>query len=260
MQMEGKMRNMRAVAGILLAALLPCRAAAAGAAAENTAAACSDRIDNDGNGLVDCADPGCGRLIFCARNAAAPAPEEAPPTFKKISGGLGIYGSLGILNSITQTHDGLTHRVHAEPVTGGTGIFGEITPLSYLAIGLELDIALPNVKVSVGNHHDEAHYVLVSGLIRIRFPLKLHPAVAAYPLLAAGIGILVIDGTNEKAYASSAFHVSWGIGFEFTYRRRLKPFVEARYWYTSAFDDITNLDLQRTVIHLLAINVGMRFF
>jgi hypothetical protein len=46
----------------------------AGAAGpENTPAACSDGVDNDGNGCVDCYDPGC--RPFCQ----APPPQYAPP-------------------------------------------------------------------------------------------------------------------------------------------------------------------------------------
>ena len=39
---------------------------AAGAATENTRAACSDGLDNDGDGHVDCADQDCQDFTFCA--------------------------------------------------------------------------------------------------------------------------------------------------------------------------------------------------
>ena len=45
--------------------------------AENTAAACRDGVDNDGNGRIDCADPGCAELRFCAHGAAQSAENTA---------------------------------------------------------------------------------------------------------------------------------------------------------------------------------------
>ncbi|MBI5546836.1 MAG: choice-of-anchor D domain-containing protein [Deltaproteobacteria bacterium] len=39
--------------------------------AEETAATCVDGFDNDGDGLTDCADPGCAWFTFCERSDAA---------------------------------------------------------------------------------------------------------------------------------------------------------------------------------------------
>jgi hypothetical protein len=46
---------------------------------ENTLAACSDRVDNDGDGAVDCDDPDCKVLVQCADPEPAPVPPEPPP-------------------------------------------------------------------------------------------------------------------------------------------------------------------------------------
>jgi hypothetical protein len=58
----------------------PAVARAQGASAESTPQACSDRIDNDGDGYVDCYDPDCSAV--CQRPAPAPTPAPAaPPTY-----------------------------------------------------------------------------------------------------------------------------------------------------------------------------------
>ncbi len=50
-----------------LATLPACSETASGtAAAENTAQACSDQADNDGDGWSDCADQDCWDFVFCA--------------------------------------------------------------------------------------------------------------------------------------------------------------------------------------------------
>jgi hypothetical protein len=55
----------------------PAVARAQGVSVESTPQACSDRIDNDGDGYVDCYDPDCAAV--CQRPAPAPAPTYAPP-------------------------------------------------------------------------------------------------------------------------------------------------------------------------------------
>lgn len=53
---------------------------------ENTPQACSDRVDNDGDGYIDCYDPDCRYFNFCTpqqgqpqAQPAEPAPPPAPP-------------------------------------------------------------------------------------------------------------------------------------------------------------------------------------
>ena len=47
--------------------------------AENTQALCKDGQDNDGDGLVDCADQDCGYFKFCVKAKPASAGAENTP-------------------------------------------------------------------------------------------------------------------------------------------------------------------------------------
>jgi len=55
----------------------PAVARAQGVSVESTPQACSDRIDNDGDGYVDCYDPDCAAV--CQRPAQPAPPAYAPP-------------------------------------------------------------------------------------------------------------------------------------------------------------------------------------
>jgi hypothetical protein len=48
---------------------------------ENSPEACSDRVDNDGNGYVDCNDPGCRNFAFCQQAAPPPGYQPPPPGY-----------------------------------------------------------------------------------------------------------------------------------------------------------------------------------
>ena len=65
------MLNLKCVVTILAGAAILAWAnlAEAQAVPENTAAACQDRIDNDGDGYVDCRDQDCGAIVTCAGGA-----------------------------------------------------------------------------------------------------------------------------------------------------------------------------------------------
>jgi hypothetical protein len=54
----------------LLGLFLVAGAAGAQPNSENTAITCRDGVDNDQNGKVDCADPGCGELVFCQASSS----------------------------------------------------------------------------------------------------------------------------------------------------------------------------------------------
>lgn len=54
----------RSFASLIVAAFVLC--AGEVMAQENTPAACADRVDNDGDGYVDCADQDCSYMNFCA--------------------------------------------------------------------------------------------------------------------------------------------------------------------------------------------------
>ena len=61
---------------------------------ENTSGpqACSDLIDNDGDGLVDCQDPDCFRTLPCG----APAPVMSNPTLGLMAALLVLIGFFGL--------------------------------------------------------------------------------------------------------------------------------------------------------------------
>jgi hypothetical protein len=50
---------------------------------ENSPEACSDRVDNDGNGYVDCNDPGCRNFAFCQQGAPPPGYQAPPPGYQQ---------------------------------------------------------------------------------------------------------------------------------------------------------------------------------
>ncbi len=69
--------------GLLVATLLALAAPAfAQPAAENTRAACTDGVDNDGDGHVDCADQDCQDFTFCA----APTPRAGIDELARLRG------------------------------------------------------------------------------------------------------------------------------------------------------------------------------
>jgi hypothetical protein len=70
---------------IVVIALGPSLARAQGVGPENTLGACRDGVDNDGNGLVDCYDPGCAQ--FCQQQPQQPPPgyyqQQPPPGYQQ---------------------------------------------------------------------------------------------------------------------------------------------------------------------------------
>ena len=74
--------------------------------AEDTAAACRNAVDDDRDGLVDCADPSCSLFVFCAPAAGptvtsaerAEGPEPEPVFALTVNvGGAATFGpSLGV--------------------------------------------------------------------------------------------------------------------------------------------------------------------
>ncbi len=66
---------------------------------ENTAAACQDRVDNDGDGFVDCQDQDCGMIVVCAGRRRGPAGLVFPPLRARERGqsrgrGLAVAGNV----------------------------------------------------------------------------------------------------------------------------------------------------------------------
>jgi len=61
------MRSLKSLAWIIVAAwaAAACSETSAGGVAENTAAACGNQADDDGDGYTDCADQDCWAFVFC---------------------------------------------------------------------------------------------------------------------------------------------------------------------------------------------------
>ncbi len=70
----------------------PPAAASVAPGPENTVDACRDGIDNDGNGLIDCADPECQIFAICVgyepETTPPPEPGWKPETGRQCSDGL----------------------------------------------------------------------------------------------------------------------------------------------------------------------------
>ena len=72
---------------VVLAVITAAVDAQAQVQAENTAAACQDRVDNDGDGYVDCQDQDCGAIVTCARApGVVPLPGLFPPRVREPTG------------------------------------------------------------------------------------------------------------------------------------------------------------------------------
>jgi hypothetical protein len=64
---------------------------------ENTAATCSDGLDNDGNGLIDCLDPGCGSTPVCGDFCGIPG--DCPGQDGECKTRTCLGGACGFVNS-----------------------------------------------------------------------------------------------------------------------------------------------------------------
>ena len=60
---------------------------------------CNDGIDNDNNGLTDCADPACAAVLPCG----APAPLLSPPLIVALVGILSVVGLYGLVRAPGRT-------------------------------------------------------------------------------------------------------------------------------------------------------------
>ena len=83
---------------VVLAVITAAVDAQAQVQAENTAAACQDRVDNDGDGYVDCQDQDCGAIVTCARApGVVPLPGLFPPRVREPTGrGMATAGCIGL--------------------------------------------------------------------------------------------------------------------------------------------------------------------
>lgn len=89
--------------------------ACATAGPEDTAAACGDGCDNDGNGFFDCGDfdccrviSGCGPTTACGRDAGPSTPRDAGPRCDAGAGAAQEMGMAGCTDGIDNDCDGFT--------------------------------------------------------------------------------------------------------------------------------------------------------
>lgn len=71
---------------------------------ENTAAACQDRVDNDGDGYIDCQDQDCGMIVTCSGRGPfiggifpPRRPRRVGGTGRGLAVGGSIVGGIGVL-------------------------------------------------------------------------------------------------------------------------------------------------------------------
>jgi len=130
---------------ILLAVLAFPLAARAQLSTENTKQACTDGVDNDGDGRVDCADQDCWDLLICAPAHGAPAPERKSGYTKVVLGAillpLGfIVGGVSSVGWIYGTRTGRDSERNALYGVGGTldvlALAGIAAGTALLAIGV----------------------------------------------------------------------------------------------------------------------------
>jgi len=209
--------------------------------AENTAAACQDRVDNDGDGYVDCQDQDCGMIVTCARGPVGPpGPGLGFPLARRRSpygrglavGGI-VLSSLGV--SLMAVAVGLgfgwPEGADDDGLFGaciGTGSFGFL--FSEIGTGLILGALLRTIRYSRANRIPAgsgsyiagwilwgltAASIVVSGVLEAFYDLIEGPFYLA-PLtlgLAAFITTLVGWGVrrNYVSRALAARPTSWNV-------------------------------------------------
>jgi hypothetical protein len=104
---------------------------------ENTAPACQDAQDNDGDGFVDCADQDCSLFTFCASSKKAPEVRE-------VRDGRGLFVAGTVVSSIGLVSGAVSLGLATQSTRDdaflfssiGTGVFGWV--LSTVGGGLQL--------------------------------------------------------------------------------------------------------------------------
>ncbi len=89
---------------------------------ESTPEACSDRVDNDGDGYVDCYDPDCRGFAFCQPQAPPPGYQQPPPGYQPPPPGY------------------YQQPVYAPPAPPPKGVVDVIVGFVMLGVGLALGI------------------------------------------------------------------------------------------------------------------------
>lgn len=102
-------------------------------AQENTAVACRDRVDNDGDGQADCADLDCQYFTFCAGGATLPAATTYHQSGRLSSGWALAGGIVGFVSAGLVLTLGLTQDIAQLDYPAGL-IMGSATTLLFTAV------------------------------------------------------------------------------------------------------------------------------
>jgi hypothetical protein len=250
------------LAAILAAILATGMAHAQEAPAEETASQCKDGIDNDGDGLMDCSDPGCRLFVFCIQPASGEGPQSTeaaavPPSKEKDKGKAGTStadkGGMGIYAVFVPwiTWNNNEDLLKPYPVTGGFAFWGEKRLWNHFAVGAELFHVFPARKGKDCGY--DASYcpsfsMVLGAMVRFKFPFQVSRTVGLYPLITTGILVqnLLTWGTMTVAFGYSA-----GFGIEFYPNARITPCIEARYFGGAG-------QYGWRIYHSMLFNIGFR--
>ena len=117
----------------------------AAAVAEDTTIRCRDGRDNDGDGKVDCADPGCGDFYFC-RDSAVPGPDAPAPDVATVDQAAGDLAGEG-----GSTPDAALLDL---PAPDALAVDAPWTPDAPLPDQLQPDLVAPDTGVPCAVHCD----------------------------------------------------------------------------------------------------------
>ena len=192
----------------------------AGPPTPTTETQCSDGIDNDGDGMLDCADPDCQADAACSAPpvvAASPTIAEAdnqpaqPPPSKT----LGLEGVLGVSGRLGSMSSGYNSAERAG-IQYGAGVF--FSPYRELALGLSYTYSgfgaeefNPSVNDATGKIRRSLH----NGMLNIRaYPLR-NDTIGLWVGLGAGITWQTATAsgavtTNDFVQPSRSYQVSAG--------------------------------------------------
>jgi hypothetical protein len=237
---------------------------------ENSAELCTDRQDNDADGLIDCQDPDCTSANLCNLPAAAPVKSTA-----KKKGGGGLYGSLVVFTMGKYSwEDNLNNANNRNeewimtPVTGGVGLFLELPIARFAMLGFEANLFFPKIDKEKAEGmpeipcHECERDIFFSFGLRAKFPIKIGKFVAPYPLIMLGFGNYTWRREEQHARNYKGLAVEAAIGVEVYPLSFLTPFFECRYTFHigfNSFKDSLEDHSEELQLHSVALVTGVRF-
>ena len=150
----------------------------------------------------------------------------------------------------------------------GFGIFGEFAPVRFFAFGLEVFMAFPKIdKLEEDTYSldgSKESLILLSVLLRLKFPIRIGKWVAPYPIIGGGFNMSIIREQTRSDKVNIGGMALAGVGVEFYPHSRITPFLELRYRFAASFRENTFSDSDRKAEyklfeHGLALALGVRF-